>query len=229
MKYNFQIYYLNNIGWIRIRIDPELLPGSGSRKIPSWIRFRNKSFRIHKFSRPRSGSAFNMRIRIQEGKWSMRIRVHSPAYGTRGHDIHTRGFFLSGRKGALCQVDMVLHAYPEQWAVSAGWWRPGPAPPPPQDHATLPLLLLSLNDGQLWKMVLLRGLRKETLGAGTRRGLLQVLLPMNQFLNQGSVSLRYSKPSRLSLNFILATSLYLRWGRLTFNKTTSFLMKPPYF
>ena len=39
-------------GWIRIRIrmDPELLPGSGSgsgtRKIQSWIRIRNKSFRI---------------------------------------------------------------------------------------------------------------------------------------------------------------------------------------
>ena len=25
--------------WIRIRIDPELLPGSGTRKIQSWIRF----------------------------------------------------------------------------------------------------------------------------------------------------------------------------------------------
>ena len=33
------------MGWIRIRIDPELLPGSGTRKIQSWI--RNKSFRIH--------------------------------------------------------------------------------------------------------------------------------------------------------------------------------------
>ena len=37
--------------WIRIRMDPELLPGSGSgsgtRKIQSWIRIRNKSFRIH--------------------------------------------------------------------------------------------------------------------------------------------------------------------------------------
>ena len=104
MKYNFQIYYLNNIGWIRIRIDPELLPGSGSRKIPSWIRFRNKSFRIHKFSRPRSGSAFNMRIRIQEGKWSMRIRVHSPAYGTRGHDIHTRGFFYLAEKALFARL-----------------------------------------------------------------------------------------------------------------------------
>ena len=37
------------MGWIRIRMDPELLPGSGSRtrKIPSWIWIRNKSFRIH--------------------------------------------------------------------------------------------------------------------------------------------------------------------------------------
>ena len=37
--------------WIRIqtRMDPELVPGSGSgtRKIQSWIRIRNKSFRIH--------------------------------------------------------------------------------------------------------------------------------------------------------------------------------------
>ena len=35
------------MGWIRIRMDPELLPGSGSgtQKIESWI--RNKSFRIH--------------------------------------------------------------------------------------------------------------------------------------------------------------------------------------
>ena len=39
--------YLINIGWIQIRIDPELLPGSGTRKIQSWIRIRNKSFRIH--------------------------------------------------------------------------------------------------------------------------------------------------------------------------------------
>ena len=31
--------------WIRIRMDPELLPGSGTRKIQSWI--QNKSFRIH--------------------------------------------------------------------------------------------------------------------------------------------------------------------------------------
>ena len=33
--------------WIWIRMDPELLPGSGTRKIQSWIRIRNKSFRIH--------------------------------------------------------------------------------------------------------------------------------------------------------------------------------------
>ena len=41
--------YLINIGWIRIRMDLELWPGSGSRtwKIQSWIRIRNKSFRIH--------------------------------------------------------------------------------------------------------------------------------------------------------------------------------------
>ena len=42
--YNFQIY-LNNMGWIRIRMDPELWPGSRFRKIQTWI--RNKSFRIH--------------------------------------------------------------------------------------------------------------------------------------------------------------------------------------
>ena len=35
------------MGWIRIRMDPELLPGSGTRKIQSWIRILNKSFRIH--------------------------------------------------------------------------------------------------------------------------------------------------------------------------------------
>ena len=35
--------YLINISWIRM--DPELLPGSGTWKIQSWI--RNKSFRIH--------------------------------------------------------------------------------------------------------------------------------------------------------------------------------------
>ena len=36
------------MGWIRIRIhmDPELLPGYGTRKIQSWIRIRNKSFLI---------------------------------------------------------------------------------------------------------------------------------------------------------------------------------------
>ena len=48
--YNFQIY-LKNMGWIRIRMDQELLPGSGyesgTRKTQSWIRIRNKSFRIH--------------------------------------------------------------------------------------------------------------------------------------------------------------------------------------
>ena len=129
----------------------------------------------------------------------MRIRVHSPAYGTRGHDIHTRGFFYLAEKALFARLIWycMLTLNSELCLLGGG----GLAPP---------LLLLSLNDGQLWKMVLLRGLRKETLGAGTRRGLLQVLLPMNQFLNQGSVSLRYSKPSRLSLNFILATSLYLR-------------------
>ena len=44
--YYFEIY-LANIGWIRIRMDPVLLPGSGSgtRKVQSWI--RNKQFRIH--------------------------------------------------------------------------------------------------------------------------------------------------------------------------------------
>ena len=35
------------MGWIRIRMDPTLLPGSGTRKIQSWIRIQNKSFRIH--------------------------------------------------------------------------------------------------------------------------------------------------------------------------------------
>ena len=42
--YYFEINLIN-IGWIRIGMDPELLPGSGTRKIQSWI--RNKSFRIH--------------------------------------------------------------------------------------------------------------------------------------------------------------------------------------
>ena len=32
--------------WIRIRMDPELLPGTGTRKIPSLIRIQNKSFWI---------------------------------------------------------------------------------------------------------------------------------------------------------------------------------------
>ena len=38
------------MGWIRIRMDSKLLPGSGSgtRKIQSWIRILNKSFRIRK-------------------------------------------------------------------------------------------------------------------------------------------------------------------------------------
>ena len=31
---------------IWIRMDPELLPGSGTRKIQSWIRIQNKSFWI---------------------------------------------------------------------------------------------------------------------------------------------------------------------------------------
>ena len=39
--------YLNNMVWIRIRVDPELLPGSGTQEIQSWIQIRNKSFRIH--------------------------------------------------------------------------------------------------------------------------------------------------------------------------------------
>ena len=41
--------YIINMTGIRIRIDPELLPGSGSgtMKIQSWIWIRNKSFRIH--------------------------------------------------------------------------------------------------------------------------------------------------------------------------------------
>ena len=38
----------DGIGWIRIRIriDPELLPGSRTRKIQSWILILNKSSRI---------------------------------------------------------------------------------------------------------------------------------------------------------------------------------------
>ena len=40
------------MGWIRMCMDPELLPGSrsGSRtwKVQSWIWIWNKSFRIHK-------------------------------------------------------------------------------------------------------------------------------------------------------------------------------------
>ena len=39
--------YLNNMGWIRIRMNPELLTGSEAQKIQSWIRIQNKSFRIH--------------------------------------------------------------------------------------------------------------------------------------------------------------------------------------
>ena len=35
------------MAWIRIRMGPEILPGSGTRKIQSWIRIRNISFRIH--------------------------------------------------------------------------------------------------------------------------------------------------------------------------------------
>ena len=42
---------LYNMGWIRIHMDPELLPlsGFGTRKFKaqSWIRIRNKSLRIH--------------------------------------------------------------------------------------------------------------------------------------------------------------------------------------
>ena len=38
----FLLLFLNtkliNIGWIQIRMDPELLPGSGTQKIQSWIR-----------------------------------------------------------------------------------------------------------------------------------------------------------------------------------------------
>ena len=34
--YYFEIY-LFNISWIRIHMDPELLPGSGTRKIQGWI------------------------------------------------------------------------------------------------------------------------------------------------------------------------------------------------
>ena len=51
------MYYVGSV------VDPELLPGSGSgtRKIQSWIRIRNKSFRIHitvcryRCKRPRLG------------------------------------------------------------------------------------------------------------------------------------------------------------------------------
>ena len=51
--------YLINIGWIRIRMDPELLPGSrsGTRKIQSWIRIWNKSFRIHNIDKKRKISS----------------------------------------------------------------------------------------------------------------------------------------------------------------------------
>ena len=42
----FYIYFIN-IGWIRnFCLDPELLPGSGTRKIQSWIRIRKIAFRF---------------------------------------------------------------------------------------------------------------------------------------------------------------------------------------
>ena len=41
------IFLLISLLRIRIRMDPEIFPGSGTRKIQSWIRIRNKSFRIH--------------------------------------------------------------------------------------------------------------------------------------------------------------------------------------
>ena len=44
--YNFQIC-LNNMGWIRIRMDTELLPWSGTRKIQSWIRIHNTVYHIY--------------------------------------------------------------------------------------------------------------------------------------------------------------------------------------
>ena len=45
------------MGWIRIRMDPdlELLPGSGTQKVQSWIRIRNKSFWIHTTGRINKG------------------------------------------------------------------------------------------------------------------------------------------------------------------------------
>ena len=39
-QFTFGTNGLNNMGWIRIPMDPELLPVSGTKKIQSWIRIR---------------------------------------------------------------------------------------------------------------------------------------------------------------------------------------------
>ena len=67
--------YIIYIGWIRIRIrmDPELLPGSGTRKIQS--RIRNKSFRIHNTGFLVLGS-----IRILQNEKSVLLSIKGSAW-----------------------------------------------------------------------------------------------------------------------------------------------------
>ena len=56
------------MGWIRIRMDPELLHGSGTRKLKSWIRIRNTSFQIH-------NTVFLVYFFIPDPHLLMRIRI----------------------------------------------------------------------------------------------------------------------------------------------------------
>ena len=46
--------------WIRICMDPELFPGSGSetRIIQGWIRIRNKAFLIHNTDKKRHNTQY---------------------------------------------------------------------------------------------------------------------------------------------------------------------------
>ena len=129
--------YLINIGWIqiRIRMDLTLLPGSGTRKIKSWIRIRNKSFRIHNtavsvwsrshlfwpgaradpiWSEPESATAYgtsDFRSRNRPKKW----RLRNTAWGTsllpgitKLSDISICGAELRSKKGATTAPALTL-------------------------------------------------------------------------------------------------------------------------
>ena len=105
--------YLINIGWIRIRMDPELLPGSGSgtRKIQSWIRIRNKSFRI------RNTGTLNRR----QSQWIFQLTLSACSRRLWGFDLMWSSKAFVSMKCFLKRFKKLSISFHETTVTIGGW------------------------------------------------------------------------------------------------------------